>query len=159
MLSCQLGSMASGASVTITLVTTSSATGTITNTATVVGNEAETNTANNTATAQTQVKGPFVPPAPLCTALGVTPKQLLVGHKSLLKMRVSRKGVPVKGIRVRIHGSTLSIVTARSNGKGLVTRTVRPLRPGIVVFRPVAQKGCRITRIGVIGVFTPPVTG
>jgi uncharacterized repeat protein (TIGR01451 family) len=159
MLSCQLGSMASGASVTITLVTTSSATGTITNTATVVGNEAETNTANNTATAQTQVRGPFVPPVPLCTALGVTPKQLLVGHKSLLKMRVSRNGVPVKGIRVRIHGSTLSIVTARSNGKGLVTRTVRPLRPGIVVFRPVAQKGCRVTRIGVIGVFTPPVTG
>jgi uncharacterized repeat protein (TIGR01451 family) len=159
LLRCQLGSMASGASVTITLVTTSSATGTITNTATVVGNEPETNTANNTATAQTQVTGPFVPPAPVCTAVGVTPKQLLVGRTNVLKMRVSQQGLPVRGIRVRIHGSTLGIVTAPSNAKGLVTRRVRPLRPGIVVFRPVAMKGCRVTRIGVIGVFTPPVTG
>jgi hypothetical protein len=60
---------------------------------------------------------------------------------------------------VRIHGATLEIVTAPSNGKGLVTRSVRPMKPGIVVFRPVAKKGCRVTRIGVIGVFTPPVTG
>jgi hypothetical protein len=36
---------------------------------------------------------------------------------------------------------------------------VRPQKAGIVVFRPVAHKGCRVTRIGVIGVFTPPVTG
>jgi len=28
-----------------------------------------------------------------------------------------------------------------------------------ITFRPVAQKSCRTTRIGVIGVFTPPVTG
>jgi uncharacterized repeat protein (TIGR01451 family) len=159
MLSCQLGSMASGATVTITILTASTATGQIINTATVVGNEPETNTANNTATAQAQVKGAFVPPAPVCTAVGVAPKQLLVGHKSTLRLRVTQKGKGVKGIRVQIHGATLGIVTAPSNGKGLVTRSVRPMKAGIVVFRPVAKKGCRVTRIGVIGVFTPPVTG
>jgi hypothetical protein len=106
-----------------------------------------------------QVHGAFVPPVPVCTAVGVTPRQLLVGHRSRLTMRVTQKGKGVHGVRVRIHGSTLSIVTAPSNGRGIVKRSVRPSRPGIVVFRPVAHKGCRVTRIGVIGVFTPPLTG
>ena len=159
LLNCQIGSMANGATVKVTIVTASTATGQIVNTATVVGNEPETNTANNTATAQAQVKGAFVPPAPVCTAVGVAPKQLLVGHRNTLRIKVTQKGKGVEGIRVRIHGATLGIVTAPSNRKGLVTRSVMPMKPGIVVFRPVVKKGCRVTRIGVIGVFTPPVTG
>jgi uncharacterized repeat protein (TIGR01451 family) len=52
-----LGSIAPGASVTMTLVGTvsSSATGTLTNTATVVATEPETNTANNSATQTTAI--------------------------------------------------------------------------------------------------------
>jgi hypothetical protein len=33
------------------------------------------------------------------------------------------------------------------------------MKAGIVVFTPVATKSCKSPRIGVIGVFTPPVTG
>src|SRR5438105_3265310 len=67
LITCQLGNIGNGASVTITLVTTATAAGTDTNTATVVGNEAESNTANNTASASVVVNNPlgvFKPPKP-----------------------------------------------------------------------------------------------
>jgi len=40
-----------------------------------------------------------------------------------------------------------------------VQRIVKPLKAGIVTFVPVATKRCNAPRVGVIGVFTPPVTG
>src|SRR5207244_4328347 len=53
---CAVGSLASGASATITInATAPAAAGTITNTATVKGNEPDPNAANNTASATTQV--------------------------------------------------------------------------------------------------------
>ena len=158
-LSCQLGNLSVGASITITLVTSTAATGTITNTATTVGNEAETNTANNTASANAAVVGKFTPPPVFCTALAVSPKQLFVGRHNVLKIRVTQHGKAKAGIRIRIKGSTLAIVTTASNGKGVVTRRVKPMKAGIVTFVPVATKSCKNPRIGVIGVFTPPVTG
>jgi uncharacterized repeat protein (TIGR01451 family) len=156
---CQLGSLAVGSSVTITLVTTAGSTGTLTNTATTVGNEAETNTANNTATASVVAQGPFVPPVRYCTAVRVSPKTLFVGRKVKLTMRITQNGKPVQGIRIKIKGATLSITTQKSNAKGMVTVTVKPKRAGIVTFVPVSHKGCTNPRIGVTGVFTPPVTG
>jgi uncharacterized repeat protein (TIGR01451 family) len=161
LISCQLGSMAVGSSVTITLVTNPVTTGTLTNTTTVVGNEQETNTANNTATASVVVNpGVFKPPVVhYCTALAVSPKQLFVGRHAILTMRVSQHGKAQAGVRIRIAGSTLSIVTQPSNGQGIVKRAVLPKKAGIVTFKPLAQKGCSNPRIGVIGVFTPPVTG
>src|SRR5437588_10170940 len=82
--SCNLGSLAKGASVTITIVTTASTKGSISNTATVVGNEAETNTANNTATASVVVQCAFTPKPPVryCTAGGVaTKRHIFVGRQ------------------------------------------------------------------------------
>jgi uncharacterized repeat protein (TIGR01451 family) len=160
--SCQLGSMAVGSSVTITLVTTANTVGTLTNTATTVGNEAETNTANNTATASVVVNGAFVPTPPVryCTAINVAPKRtLFVGRKTTLTLKVTQNGKAVKGIRIRIKGPSLSMTTSRSNAKGLVKVTVKPKRAGIVSFAPVSSKGCANPRLGVTGVFTPPVTG
>jgi len=37
--------------------------------------------------------------------------------------------------------------------------TVTPKRAGILSFTPVSSKGCANPRLGVTGVFTPPVTG
>jgi uncharacterized repeat protein (TIGR01451 family) len=55
---CTVGNLANGASATITInVTTSVTPGSITNTATVTGNEPDPNTANNRASAVTQVNG------------------------------------------------------------------------------------------------------
>jgi uncharacterized repeat protein (TIGR01451 family) len=158
--SCQLGSLAVGSSVTITLVTTASATGTLTNTATTVAAEQETNTANNTATASVVVNGPFVPPVRYCTAVSVSPKKtLFVGRKTTLTLKVSQNGKPVKGIRIKIKGGSLAITSAPSNAKGIVKVTVKPKRAGIVTFAPVSSTGCANPRIGVTGIFTPPVTG
>jgi uncharacterized repeat protein (TIGR01451 family) len=157
---CQLGSMAVGSSVTITLVTTASATGTLTNTATTVAKEQETNTANNTATASVVVNGPFVPPVRYCTAVSVAPKKtLFVGRKTTLTLKVTQNGKAVKGIRIKVKGAALAITTTPSNAKGLVKVTVKPRKAGIVTFAPVSSTGCANPRIGVTGVFTPPVTG
>jgi uncharacterized repeat protein (TIGR01451 family) len=159
-LNCSLGNMAVGATATITLVTTSTATGTIPNTTTVVGNEAETNTANNTATATVVVNGPFVPPVKYCTAVSVAPKKtLFVGRKTTLTLKVSQNGQAVKGIRIKITGAKLAITTSPSNAKGMVKVTVKPSKAGIVTFVPVSTTACSNPRIGVTGVFTPPVTG
>jgi hypothetical protein len=162
LVSCQLGNMAVGTSVTITLVTTTTATGTILNTVTTVGNEAETNTANNTASASVPVNGAFVPPVKpvtYCTALAVSPKSILVGQATTLTLRISQHKKATAGVKVRIKGTALSILTQKSNAKGLVKQRLQPKRPGIITFIPVAHKSCANPRIGVIGVFTPPVTG
>jgi Domain of unknown function DUF11 len=212
---CALGSMPAGASVTITLVTTAGATGTLTNTATVVGNEAETNTSNNTATATDVVNAPpFTPPVvkppkakpkpvSYCTAVTVKPKQLFVGRPVILTFRVAQHGKHLAGVRVKIMGKRLGVVigktasnrvivrtptnqkgvtftylkkqhkwvvrytkghkgivfTKPSIRNGVVTIRVYPQRAGIVTFVPLASKVCNKPRIGVTGVFTPPVTG
>ena len=160
--SCNLGSLAKGASVAITIVPTASTKGSISNTATVVGNEAETNTANNTATASVVVQGAFTPKPPVryCTAVSVAPKRtIFVGRKTMLTLKVTQNGKAVSGIRIRIKGPSLSLTTGRSNAKGLVKVTVTPKRAGILSFTPVSSKGCANPRLGVTGVFTPPVTG
>jgi len=162
LVSCQIGNMAVGSSVTVTLVTTAATPGTSTNTATTVGNEQETNTANNTATAAVVINGPFVPPAKpvtYCTAVAVSPKTLFVGRSVLLTVKVAQHGKAVKGIRVRINGATLKVTTATSNAKGVVKTRVTPKRAGIVTIVPISHTSCKNPRIGVTGVFTPPVTG
>jgi uncharacterized repeat protein (TIGR01451 family) len=159
LVSCQLGNLNVGGSVTITLVTTAAATGTITNTATTVANEQETNTANNTASANVTVNGAFVPPVTSCTAVAVSPKQLFVGRKNTLTLKTTQHGKAKGGVKVRVKGSTIGLTTKPSNGKGVIKQQVKPTKAGIVVFTPVAAKSCKNPRIGVIGVFTPPVTG
>jgi uncharacterized repeat protein (TIGR01451 family) len=165
LITCQLGNIANGGTVTITLVTTATTAGTLTNTGTVVANESETTTSNNTASASVVINNPpgvFKPPKPkpaYCAALMVSPKSLFAGRHAVLTMRVFKHAKAVAGVKVRINGAGLLIVTHATNSKGVVTRGVFPKKAGIVTFRPVAQKSCKNTRIGVIGVFTPPVTG
>jgi uncharacterized repeat protein (TIGR01451 family) len=159
-LHCSIGNMAVGAHVTITLVTTPSAAGTQTNTVTVVGNEHETNTGNNSATATVAVTAPFTPPVTFCVAVSkVTPKQLFVGRKTTLRIRVTKHGKAVKGVHVRIKGPKINMRTKASNSKGVITARVKMKKAGIVIFSPIASKRCNTKRVGVTGVFTPPVTG
>ena len=160
LLNCSIGTMAPGASVTITLVTKPSVTGTVTNTVTVVGNQTETSYANNTASASVVVVGPHTPPPVFCVAVSkVTPSQLFVGRKTTLTIHLTRHGQAVKGVRVLIKGGKLNMRTQPSNSKGVITLKVRPTKAGIVVFTPLASPHCGTKRLGVTGVFTPPVTG
>jgi uncharacterized repeat protein (TIGR01451 family) len=158
-LSCNLGTLKVGDTVTITLVTTPTIAGTNTNTATVVGDLAETTLLNNTASASVEVKG-FTPPPP-CTALFVTPRQLYAGRATTMHIKVTQNKKAIKGVRVRITGPGLQLTTKPSNAKGQTSQRITPKKAGIVVFRPIVAKGsaCKVPRIGITGVFTPPVTG
>jgi uncharacterized repeat protein (TIGR01451 family) len=159
-LNCNLGTMAAGAKVTITLVTTPSTTGAQINTVTVVGDRPETNTTNNQATATVQVTAPFVPPPVYCVAVSkITPNQLFVGRKVTLTIHLTKHGKAAVGIRVRIKGPKLNLTTKRSNARGIVKQVVKMKKAGIDVFTPLASKHCNTKRVGVTGVFTPPVTG
>jgi uncharacterized repeat protein (TIGR01451 family) len=159
-LNCTLGTILKGGTVTITLVTTPTAAGTVTNTVTVVGNEHESNTANNTASASVQVNQETPPPTVFCTAVSkITPKQLFVGRKTKLTIHVTKQGKAVKGVRVLIKGPKVHIRTKPSNNKGVITQQIKMKKAGILTFTPIASKRCNTKRIGVTGVFTPPVTG
>ncbi len=159
-LHCSLGTIAPGGAVTITLVTKPSVAETVTNTVTVVGNETETNAANNTASASVLVVGPHTPPPVYCIAVSrVAPQQLFVGRRTMLTIRLTRHGQAVKGVRVRITGPKLNLRTKPSNAGGVIKQQVRPTKAGVVIFTPLASPRCGTQRLGVTGVFTPPVTG
>jgi uncharacterized repeat protein (TIGR01451 family) len=160
-LTCNIGDMAANTSVTITLVTTPSTVGNQTNTVTVSGNRPETDTTNNTASATVETtQAPFPPPVKPCIAVSrVTPKQLFVGRNTKLTIHVSQGGKAVKGIHVRITGAKIDVKTKASNGKGVIKRSIKMKKAGVLVFSPIASKRCNTKRVGVTNVFTPPVTG
>ena len=159
-LNCTIGTMAAGETVTITLVTTPTVAGTVTNTANVVGDRAETNTGNNTASASVVVNQITPPPPVFCVAVSkVTPKQLFVGRKTKVTIHVTQQGKAVKGIHVRIKGPKIDVRTKASNHKGVITHTLKMKKAGILIFTPIASKHCNTKRVGVTNVFTPPVTG
>jgi uncharacterized repeat protein (TIGR01451 family) len=158
-LTCNLGTMNVGDQVTITLVTAPTTTGQQVNTVTVVGDLPESNTANNTATATVLIAGPHIPP---CTAVAVLPKQLYVGRATTMHIKVTRAKKAVAGVRVKIKGPKgLHKTTAKSNAKGKITQKIKVMKAGIVTFTPIVTSGsaCKVPRVGVTGVFTPPVTG
>src|SRR6266567_4197377 len=137
-LNCTIGDMAAGESVTITLVTTPSTVGEQTNTVTVVGGRPETNTANNTASATVRTVGVITPPV-FCVAVSkVTPKQLFVGRKTKLTIHVTQHGKAVKGVHVQIKGPKINVRTAASNSKGVINRTLKMKKAGILIFSPIA---------------------
>jgi uncharacterized repeat protein (TIGR01451 family) len=158
-LNCNIGFMAAGASVTITLVTTPSQEGTQTNTAVVMGSRPESNLANNTATASVDVTG--VHQAVSCVQITkLTPGQLIVGRKTLVTIHLFRKvGPSVKGVKVRIKGAGINVKTKGANSRGVIKKTLKLKKKGILIFTPLASPSCGAKRIGVRGVFTPPVTG
>jgi uncharacterized repeat protein (TIGR01451 family) len=163
LVSCQIGTMAPKTSETVTVVVRPTATGQLVNTATVVGHESEADTSNNTATATTRVQAPFTPPVvkpkPACYAVAVAPKTLTVGQKAKLKVNVRAASKPVAGAKVRLKGPAISKLSGPTNARGRVAVSLKPSKPGILRITPVKAKGCAITRVGIVGVFTPPVTG
>jgi uncharacterized repeat protein (TIGR01451 family) len=157
-LTCSLGTMQVGESVTITLVTNPTTIGDQVNTVIVVGDLPESNTANNTATATVSI-GNFTPPP--CTAVVVLPKQLYVGRTTNMHITVTQGHKVVHGVRVQIKGPGVHVTTKPSNAKGKITQKIHPKKAGIVTFKPIVKSGsvCKVPRIGITGVFTPPVTG
>jgi hypothetical protein len=151
--------MTAGQKVTITLVTTPSVVGTQTNTVVVMGDRPETNLSNNTASASVVVVAPHVI---FCVAVSrITPGHLIVGRKTTVTIHLTQHGKPAQGVRVRMKGPKLDVKTKPSNSKGIIKRVVKMKKKGIITFTPLAKSAprCGSKRIGVRGIFTPPVTG
>jgi uncharacterized repeat protein (TIGR01451 family) len=156
-ISCNIGTVAFNELVSIMIVVRPSNPGTITNTAVVTGREHEHDPADNTASATTLVQGAFVPPS-VCYALTVTPRTLTVGRNTIVRVRVREAGKPVKSVRVVITGRRVA-KRANTNAGGVARFVIMGRSPGILQVRVPAHATCRTQRIGVLGVFTPPVTG
>ena len=159
-ISCALGTVPAGSTVTITLVVTALQSGVLTNTVTVVGKEPEPNTANNTATATTLVPAPLVrqPRAAVCDQVTITPKSLRVGKRATIVVRVTARGNPVKGRKVVVKGAGI-LKSARTNARGFARIRVTPRRAGIVTITVPQKLTCGGKRIGVVGAFEHRFTG
>jgi uncharacterized repeat protein (TIGR01451 family) len=157
--SCSLGSLAAGASATITIVTTATAAGELLNSATVSASQAETTTTNNTATAVAAAVAPgvFRPPALRCGSIKVGIKQLSVGKKTVLRIVVKNtRGKLMKGKKVTVKGSGVS-ASGKTGKSGVVRIAIKPTKPGVLRISAGSVRCSK--RIGVLGAFQPPLTG
>jgi uncharacterized repeat protein (TIGR01451 family) len=182
LVSCELGTLEKGEGAAITIIARASKTGRVTNTATVTGSGGgEINPADNTASTTTRVVAPARPPestsqqkpkpkpkpepAPpvrtptVCSTVNVTKKLLrATGKKQRFVVRVTAAGKPVYRANVRIKGpGVFKVVQTKRNGTVLVT--LKPSRAGILTVSVRNKKSCNTQRIGVVGIFQPPVTG
>ena len=85
--------------------------------AVVSGDRPETNVANNTATATVQITDVIMPPP--CVAVSRSPRsQLFVGRKTTLTIHLNQGAKAAAGIRVRIKGAGINVVTKRLQRQG-----------------------------------------
>jgi uncharacterized repeat protein (TIGR01451 family) len=171
LVTCSLGTIDPGQTVRIGVTARATAVGSHTNTATVTGSGGrEMNPADNVDSATTVVPAPLKPPTAKpkptlrpnpCLALAVSPKMIKAdGKPDNVTVRVTAGKRRMKGIRVAVVGSGVR-KTARSNSRGLAVLRINPRRAGIITItvRDPNRDVCGPKRIGVVGVFLPPVTG
>ena len=72
--------------------------------------------------------------------------------------KVTRSRTPVAGVAVRFTGTGLDKVV-KTNRQGVARLGVTPSKAGIMLVKITSVKACNSARIGVVGVFEPPVTG
>jgi hypothetical protein len=176
-----LGTLGPGVERSIAVTAHVTQTGTYLNCATVAGEGGDTNAANNRDCAETLVVAPLTPPvtppakpkpgptpkpkpAPkpvvnLCRVLTINTKLVKAnGAHHVLLARVTRSRNPVRGVRVRFSGGGISLA-ATTNAKGVAAVGIETTKAGIIRVRITNVKACNTARIGVVGVFQPPVTG
>jgi uncharacterized repeat protein (TIGR01451 family) len=169
LITCSLGTIAPGQAVTINVTARATAVGTHTNTATVTGQGGrETNPADNVDDAVTVVPAPFVPPTEpkpepkqVCLTLTVSPKMIKAdGKVHRVSVKVTAGAKRMKGVKVTIFGAGVRR-SGRSNGKGMAYILINPKKAGLITIMALEtnQKVCGPKRIGVVGVFLPPLTG
>ena len=176
LLDCSLGTLGPGVIRTIGVSARVTQTGTYDNCATVAGEGGDTNSANNRDCAETLVTAPLTPPVTspvtkpkpkpqpkptpnLCRVLTVSTKMVKAnGGRHAISAKVTRSRNAVKGVQVRFAGAGVS-KSARTNGKGVALVAVKTTKAGIIRVNITNAKACNTARIGVVGVFQPPVTG
>ena len=103
---------------------------------------------------------PLTPPCVLIKR--ITPGQLVVGRKTTVTMHLTQDNKAAPGFKVRIKGAGINVVTKASDARGIIKRTLKMKRKGILRFEPIRNNNgnsCGAVRVGVRGPFTPPVTG
>jgi len=177
LLQCSLGTLGPGVERVIGVSARVTQTGTYVNCAMATGDGKDTNGGNNRACASTLVTAPVTPPAPtpkpkptkpkpqpkpapnLCRVLKVTPGMVKAnGSQTLVIAKVTKSKTPVSGVAVRFTGIGLNKVV-KTDKQGVARIGVAPSKAGIMLVRITNVKACNSARIGVVGVFEPPVTG
>ena len=177
LLQCSLGTLGPGVERVIGVSARVTQTGTYVNCAMATGDGKDTNGGNNRACASTLVTAPVTPPAAtpkpkptkptpkpkpapnLCRVLKVTPGMVKAnGSKTLVVAKVTKSKTPVSGVAVRFTGIGLNKVV-KTDKQGVARIGVTPNKAGIMLVRITNVKACNSARIGVVGVFEPPVTG
>ena len=80
------------------------------------------------------------------------------GKTQIVLAKVTRSRNPVRGVAVRFSGKGFAKVV-RTDERGVARLTVTPSKAGIMLVRITSAKAYNPARIGVIGMFEPPVTG
>jgi len=171
LVTCTLGTIAPGQTVTIAITARATAVGSHTNTATVTGaGGRETNPGDNSDSAVTVVPAPHKPPVPkpepkpepeFCLALTVSPRMIKAdGKPDRVTVRVTAGKKRMKGVKVTLRGVSIDR-TGTSSARGVVVLRINPRKAGIITItaREANKKVCGSKRIGVVGVFLPPVAG
>ena len=174
LLSCSLGTLGPGVERTIGVSARVTQTGTYVNSATGTGQGKDTNGANNTDDASTLVTAPSLPPTvtpkpkpkpkpkpqpEVCRVLRVTPGMVKAnGKHQVVLAKVTQRKNPRAGVAVTFSGAGISKVV-RTDRSGVARFGITPGKAGIVLVKITSAKACNSARIGVVGVFEPPVTG
>jgi uncharacterized repeat protein (TIGR01451 family) len=157
-ITCSFGTLAVGASRSVTVVALARSPGIAVNVATVTTTTPETNTANNQATARVKITGPFVPPGARCAALSLTHGKLLAGHAtSIVVTARGRAGAPVRGVRVAVRGPGVRLVE-KTNARGRAVFSLTPAAAGVLRIALLQAASCprSLQEASVPGAFTPP---
>jgi hypothetical protein len=118
------------------------------------------------------VPTPLTPPTPKpkpkpkpqpqpCLNLIVSPKMIKAdGNADRVVVTVTSGKQRVSGVKVLITGTDVRM-TGRSNGRGVAVLRINPKKAGIVTITALEtnRKVCGVKRVGVLGVFLPPLTG
>ena len=108
--------------------------------------------------------GPFVPPKPKpkpkpsCLALTVTPKLVRVdGKPDAISVKVTAGKKAMRGVKVLVTSPGVH-ASGRTKTNGTVVIRVNVPTAGVMTIST-PHRGCGPKRIGVVGVFLPPLTG
>ena len=171
-ITCSLGTIAPGQTVTIAITGRATTVGSHTNTATVTGGGGrETNPADNIDTAVTVVPAPLRPPTvkpepPVARGLPLAHRHAeddqgrrQAGDDVTAKVTAGKKRM--KGAKVLVKGAGVSRRPPARTARASRSLRINPRKPGLDHDHDVEskQKLCGAKRIGVVGVFLPPLTG
>jgi uncharacterized repeat protein (TIGR01451 family) len=157
-ITCSFGTVAAGASASVTVVTLAQSMGTKVNTATVTTTTTETNTANNSAQATVEVTGAFKPAKAACGSLVLKRRILLTAKRvPVVATVVDQRRKPIKGAAVELKGPGILIVR-RTDKTGVARFSIKPRKAGVLRIRIVQSKTCGAgpAYLAVRGAFLPP---